>query len=64
MINMIKIISFCGKKSAYFRVLLGPFWRPILGHVPNGKKYVFFPISRRKFQIQGTKKKISPFWDI
>ena len=30
------------------RVFFGPFWRPIFGHVPNAKKYVFFPNLNKK----------------
>ena len=41
----------------------GPFWWPILGYFPNGKKYVFFPIWWRKFQFK--KQKHSPiFWHL
>ena len=41
----------------------GPFWQPILGHVPKGKKYVFSQFHGENSPLR-EQKNISPFSDI
>ena len=63
LVKQIKPKVLSGLIWVHSQVFFGQFRQPILSHVPNGKKYVFYQFQRDNSQFR-EQKKLSPFCDI